>query len=251
MRRVFALLAIAIGLAPAPAAAAAQPLVADLSKHLVAITTGFTGSDVLLFGAVEGEGEVVVVVHGPLETAVVRRKEQVAGIWLNTEEMTFPDIPIFYRVLTTAPLGDWLPRVLRKRHQFGIEYLKLPVENATRGVAEPPGTDAFRAALIRNKKRLGHYGEGIGKISMLSARLFRANFHFPTNVPTGFYSVEVFLIRDNAVVSVETMPLYVDKTGINAEIFLFAQRHSLLYGLFAVLFAVFAGLGANAVFRRI
>ncbi len=248
MRRVFICALIAAGLAPG--LARAQPLVADLSDHLVAITTGFTGSDVLLFGAVEGEGEVVVVVHGPLETAVVRRKEQIAGIWLNVEEAAFPDIPVFYSVMATEPLGNWLSETLRERHQIGIEYLKLPVENSTRGVAEPPGTDAFRAALLRNKLRLGHYSETVGKISMLSARLFRTNLHFPTNVPTGIYTVEIFLIRDNVVVSAETTPLYVTKIGVSAEIFLFAQRHGLLYGFGAVLFAVLAGLGANAVFRK-
>lgn len=247
MRLVFALLLIGL----APATARAQPLVADLSDHLVAITTGFTGSDVLLFGAVEGEGEVVVVVHGPLVTATVRRKERMAGIWLNSEEATFPDIPVFYRVMATEPIGDWLSKTLRERHQIGVESLKLPVGNSMRGQPEPPGTDAFRAALIRNKQRLGHYGEGVGKISMLSARLFRTDLHFPTNVPTGIYTVEVFLIHDNVVVSAETTPLYVTKTGVSAEIFLFAQRHGLLYGLGAVLFAVLAGLGANAVFRKV
>ena len=35
-------------------------MVADLSKRLVAITTGFAGTDVLLFGAVRGKGEIVV-----------------------------------------------------------------------------------------------------------------------------------------------------------------------------------------------
>ncbi len=249
MRRVFAILLVAAGLAPG--AARAQPLVADLSDHLVAITTGFTGSDVLLFGAVEGEGEVVVVVRGPLETAVVRRKEQIAGIWLNTEEASFPNIPVFYSVMATEPIGDWLSKTLRERHQIGIESLKLPVRNSTRGLFEPPGTDAFRAALLRNKQRLGHYSATVGKISMLSARLFRTDLHFPTNVPTGIYTVEVFLIRDNVVVSAETTPLYVTKIGISAEIFLFAQRHGLLYGFGAVLFAVLAGLGANAVFRRV
>jgi len=34
--------------------AVAASLVADLSNHLIAITTGFTGTDVLLFGAKEG-----------------------------------------------------------------------------------------------------------------------------------------------------------------------------------------------------
>ncbi|MEE8445914.1 MAG: TIGR02186 family protein [Alphaproteobacteria bacterium] len=248
MRYLFALALIAAGLAPD--LARAQPLVADLSDHLVSITTGFTGSDVLLFGAIEGEGEVVVVVRGPLKTTVVRRKEQIAGIWLNTEEAAFPDIPIFYRVMATEPIGDWLSMTLRERHQIGVESLKLPAGKSTRGIFEPPEADAFRAALLRNMQRLGHYSETVGKISMLSARLFRTTLHFPTNVPTGIYTVEVFLIRDNAVISAETTPLYVTKTGISAEIFLFAQRHSLLYGFGAVLFALLAGLGANAVFRK-
>ena len=36
--------------------AIAASLVADLSSHLIAITTGFTGTEVLLFGAKEGPG---------------------------------------------------------------------------------------------------------------------------------------------------------------------------------------------------
>ena len=42
----------------------ATPLVADLSDYLVAITTGFSGTNVLLFGAIDEPGDVVVVVRG-------------------------------------------------------------------------------------------------------------------------------------------------------------------------------------------
>ena len=49
---------------PHQAHAQAVPLVADLSNHPVAITTGFTGTDVLLFGATDGPGDVVIVVSG-------------------------------------------------------------------------------------------------------------------------------------------------------------------------------------------
>ena len=47
-----------------PKKASADPLVVDLSNHLVAITTGFTGTNVLLFGAVEEEGDPDVLVRG-------------------------------------------------------------------------------------------------------------------------------------------------------------------------------------------
>ncbi len=43
----------------------AQPLVADLSRHFIAITSGFDGTEVLLFGAIDGEGDLVIVVRGP------------------------------------------------------------------------------------------------------------------------------------------------------------------------------------------
>ena len=54
-------LGVAAGLAGAPAhgqtpsaAEATSPLVVDLSDDLIAITTGFTGTEVLLFGATAG-----------------------------------------------------------------------------------------------------------------------------------------------------------------------------------------------------
>ena len=46
-------------------AAPAEGLVADLTSHLIAITTGFTGASVVLFGATDGPGDVIVAVRGP------------------------------------------------------------------------------------------------------------------------------------------------------------------------------------------
>src|SRR3546814_5202568 len=64
-------------------------LLVDISQHLVAITTGFTGADVLLFGVREGPGEIVVVVRGPHMSTTVRRKDRIAGIWINHDTMIF------------------------------------------------------------------------------------------------------------------------------------------------------------------
>jgi hypothetical protein len=74
---IHTLLAVAAVLAVAlPERARAEALVVDLSNHLVAITTGFTGTNVLLFGAVQSEGDVIVTVKGPDQDMVVRRKER-------------------------------------------------------------------------------------------------------------------------------------------------------------------------------
>ena len=82
--------------------AAAQPLVADLSSHEISITTGFSGTELLLFGATEGEGDIVVVVRGPAGPATVRRKSRVLGIWINTDSVRFEGVPSFYRVASSV-----------------------------------------------------------------------------------------------------------------------------------------------------
>ena len=226
--------------------ARAQPLVADLSNHLVAITTGFTGTDVLLFGAIEGKGDVVIVVRGPESPLVVRRKARFAGVWANSDQILFRNAPTFYSVASNRTLEELAPPEVRQRHQIGVEHVRLEPA-ADEDQAE---VDVFRAALVRNKQREGLYPVEVGKVNFLTGRLFRTDMFFPANVPTGTYTVEVFLIRDGVVVSAQATPLIISKIGLGADIFLFAHRHSALYGLLAVFVALMAGWAASVTFRR-
>lgn len=231
--------------------ASAEALVADLSEHLIRVTMGFEGAELLLFGSVEGNGDVVVVVHGPREDVTVRRKDRVGGIWMNRAEMTFVDVPAFYKVMASQPPGPWLPEALRQRQQIGVDQLQLKLSPQDEKYANSSAAKAFRAALIRRKQALGHYSEGFGEVKMLSHRLFRTDISFPTNVPVGNYTVEVLLINNGEVLGAQTTPLYIKKTGVLAKIFAFAHNQAAAYGAIAVVIAVLAGLGANAAFRRV
>ena len=97
--------AMLLALAASPASPAEQLLV-DLSHDEIAITTGFTGTELLLFGAKEERGDVVVVVRGPGRDAVVRRRERFAGVWVNRESVVFRGVPAYYRVASNRPLED-------------------------------------------------------------------------------------------------------------------------------------------------
>jgi uncharacterized protein (TIGR02186 family) len=247
MRRRLSVAAVVLSaaLAAAPAAGAAE-LVVDLARHLVAITTGFVGSDVLLFGAVAAEGDVVVTVRGPENTELVRRKGRFLGIWMNEREVAFKNVPAYYAVASSRPLAEILPDRVMGRHQIGVGQLRLP---------GPPGGDRaeveeFRAALIRSKQRAGLYGEEPGRILFLGNRLFRTDLWFPANAPVGRYVVQVFLIRDGEVAGAEITPLVVSKVGFEAGVYNFAQRYSLAYGVLAILLAAGAGWAASAMFRK-
>ncbi|MEE8085042.1 MAG: TIGR02186 family protein [Alphaproteobacteria bacterium] len=229
------------------APALAAPLVADLSKHLVAITTGFSGTEVLLFGAIEDEGDVVVIVRGPPEKIVMHRKSRIAGIWINTSSITFESVPSFYAVASSRPLQDIASEQVLARNEMGVEHLNLPLPRAK---ASPNIAEAWRQALIRNKQRLGHYASEPGQVTFLGNQLFRSLVEFPANVPTGTYKVEVYLLRDGRMISAQTTPLIVGKIGLQAEIFDFAYNHSALYGMIAILVALMAGWLAHVAFRK-
>ena len=244
MRQLLIIVGILIYLAPK---AQAEALVADLSESVVKITTGFTGTNVLLFGATREPGKIVVVVEGPRHSLTVRRKQRVAGIWVNRAEVQFDDVPSFYQVLASEPLEEWLPLRTRDLYQIGVEYLRFQPESDV-GPAE---ASRFRDALIRNMQRVGRYGVLEGNVTVLDGQLFRADLYLPANLPTGYYTVEVMLVRDGDVKSIQSTPLLVTKSGLGADVFDMAYSYPALYGVLAIVIAALAGLGANAIFRKV
>lgn len=230
----------------APARAQGSPLVVDLSDHLVAITTGFAGTEVLLFGAIDEAGDVVVVVRGPNETAVMHRKSRIAGIWANAATMTFEDVPSFYAVASSRGIEDIAGEAVLARNKIGVHHLiTLPRAKASANIAKE-----WTDALIRNKARENLYASEVGKVTFLGNQLFRTRVFFPANVPTGTYQVQAYLLREGAVVSAQTSPLIVGKVGAEAEIYDFAHNQSALYGVIAILIALVAGWLAHVAFRK-
>lgn len=226
--------------------AAAQELVVDLSDPVVAITAGFAGTDLLLFGATQGSGDVVLIVRGPLQDEVVRRKERVGGVWVNRRQVVFEQVPSYYFVAGNRPLDEFVPEEIARLHQIGIAHLVLSPHLEQPIVEE---YEVFRDALVRNKQRQGLYAREPGNLIFRGKHLFRSDVHFPANVPTGTYGIDVYLIRDGRIAASQTTLLNVRKFGLEAEVFDFAHRHSAAYGLLAIIIAVVAGWLGNAVFR--
>jgi uncharacterized protein (TIGR02186 family) len=156
-------------------------------------------------------------------------------------------VPSYYRIASSRPLAEFVPDALKDRYQLGLDYLRLNSADDSLGAND---VTIFRQALIHLKTEQGLYGEELGAVNLLSNRLFRTELHFPANVPTGTYLVEVYLFRDGAVTSAEIVPFTVSKIGIGADIYDFAENYGAVYGVLAVLLAIAAGYAAGAAFRR-
>jgi uncharacterized protein (TIGR02186 family) len=231
------------------APAKAEDLVSGVSQDIIQITSNYTGTNIVVFGAIEGpqaaQGrDIVVVVRGPDEPMTVRRRDRVAGVWVNRDAARFEGLPAYYYLASTAPLPRIASREVLDRYGIGLEALR-PTQVGSHHDPEP-----FRQAAIRYHKRAGLYTESPGSIDFLSETLFRTRVPVPAGVTRGQYNVEVYLFRDGQVVSVQSTPLFVDASGLERRLFNLAHDAPLSYGLACVLMAMLLGWISSVLFRR-
>ena len=241
---VFAWSLVSAG-ADAQTATVDRELVVDLSNHQVAIAVDFAGADLVLFGATEGVGDVVVEVRGPYRREVVRRKGRVAGVWMNRDEVVFDRVPAFYAVASSRPLEDLMSTGALSEERIGVDHILMVAED---GLSASKFAE-FRAALVRNKQTMGLFSKEPGQVKFRGNRLFRTDIRFPSNATVGPYQVNVFLVKDGVVTSSTRTPLLLSRVGFEAEVYGMAHTQPLAYGILAVVIACVAGWLASVFFR--
>jgi len=242
---------------PAGSPAVAQQLVTDLSDPLIKVESTFTGAKILLFGAVEADNiflrslakDVVVVVRGPTEDITARRKEKIAGIWMNYGSQTFKNVPSYYAVASTRNLKAIASPEVLQRYQIGFENLKF-VPGKNKNLTNKADIKKFKEAIIKLKEKDELFVQSPGGVRFLGNTLFRASIELPANVSVGNYSADVYLFRDGKLVHVQNSPLYITKSGFERFIYNMAQRQPTTYGIIAVIIALFFGWLAAVVFRK-
>lgn len=232
---------------------------ADVSSRSVAITSSFTGTEIVVFGAVDnsrqataesGLYDIVIVLEGTPTRLVARRKSNVAGIWINTDSITFQSVPSYYAIVSTRPLDEVAnPQVLRE-NDIGFEQVRMtPIQGWETGVTTAE-LQEFAEAVVRLKQRDGLYVQEEYGVVFIGRSLFRASVNLPANVPVGPLNVRVHLIRDGNILSTYTARVGLERQGLELLLHSFAFNRPFLYGVFTVMIAIGAGLLASAAFRR-
>ncbi len=245
MRRITA---TALALLCLSAAANAQSVVVALSTERVEITSNFTGASVTVFGAADDvsagtDHQIVVVLRGPGESVITRRKDRLLGLWINRAEARFDGMPAFYALQATSPITDIAEPALLAATGLGLASL---VERA----ASDPDDAEFAEALVRLRQDAGLYGEDVGMIDLLGDTVFRTSFDLPADVPVGSYVVNVFLFEDGRLVTTNSAALEISKTGAEQFIFDVSRDSPWLYAIAVVLIAGMAGWLGGVIFRR-
>lgn len=237
------------------ATARAEKLIATLSDTDIAITANFAGKDLTLFGAIERDHatvarassyEMIIVTRGPDEGIVARRKDRIAGIWINNRSQTYPAIPSFYDIQSTGPVKDISIGPLLIKHQIGLNYLALPqLKDQAR-----EGDLFFDTALLRLKREQNLYGENEKGVQFLGQSIFRATIRLPENVPDGPFKSTVYLFNDGALLATKELSFTIRKIGFEAFMYSLAHHQPFIYGIATVLLALFTGWLGGVLFRR-
>lgn len=230
-------------------------LVPEISQHEVQVRQGFTGADLMLFGAIlspEGtraaqDYDIVVVLEGPVQSIVLREKQKIAGIWINVDSVEFRSAPSYFAVASSRPIERIVDDKTAAIYELGLPYLQLsPI-----GAIDPQEQTRFAAGLVDLMKRQSLYAESGDAVKISDGVLYQARIELPSTVQTGTYTAETFAISNGKVVAAASNTIEVRKQGFERFVALAAQRSSLLYGLFAVFVSVAMGWVAGRLFALV
>jgi uncharacterized protein (TIGR02186 family) len=233
---------------------------ATVSKRTIAVTASFNGTEIFIFGAIGGSQQpsaesgyydVVVVVEGAPSRAVVRRKSNVAGLWLNTSSVAFDNVPTFYAMTSTRPVDEIATEKDRELYGIGLEHLKFTPAVGQSVPLSNEDIKNYRAAIIRLKRNAGLYvDEKQFGVTFTGKSIFLASVVLPANVSVGPFWTRVYLFREEKLLSSFSVNHTLEREGLERYLHAFAYRLPTLYGFTTVFIALGAGLAASAAFRR-
>jgi uncharacterized protein (TIGR02186 family) len=252
---------------PAPAPKADEPRMvpepeesvqADVSTRNVAVTSSFTGTEIVVFGAIDnsrqaspeaGLYDVVIVIEGVPSNVTVRKKDRVGGIWLNTDSTTFESVPSYYAISSTRPLEEVAPEATLIGYEIGFDHVRM--EPGGKG-PRPSAQDLrdFRNAVVRLKVKDGLYVSEPHGVAFIGKSLFRSTIALPATVQVGPFETRVYLFRGERLISQYNVRISLEREGLERFLHNFAFDRPFLYGLATVILALCAGMAASAVFSK-
>ena len=226
--------------------AGARPMITDLSERKIDINANFTGKEILLYGARVEAGQIVVLIRGPVGNFMVRKKERIAGMWVNTGSVKFTDIPQFYRIASSRDLKKLDADTLLNTLQIGMDTKDFKYK----AKVDDKEIEGYKQALLDKLEKDDLIDFQVFNLPFLEGTLFRIRVNFPEKVLPGVYNAEIYSFNEGRLVGMQSIPITVQKVGIEATVHNFANDHPALYGLFAIFIAAFMGWLAGTIFKK-
>ena len=224
-----------------------QNLIAGFLDNNIDIDVGFTGKKLSYFGAIDIQGDLVIIVTGPRKKIKAFKKEKKIWFWINSSSRIFSDVPSYYFVATSRPLNQIKNDSFLKINQIGLENLRFEGAEEIEEIERAK----WRNGIIDSMKKKGNYFSKNGNIDIIDEHLFKTEISFPSDIAEGIYIVDTLLLKNDSVIGSKRSFINVSKSGLGEKVYLFATENGLLYGIFAVIAAMLFGFSVNEAIRKI
>ena len=243
MRLLFCFSLVAL---PAGTAWTAESGKLAIQPEVLDIGTFYSGCQVTISGEVPKGQDVVVEIAGPVANGEFDLKGRVGPFWMTNGRAEMDGAPAMYAIL--LPGGrDWQ----RKASALGLGLGNLRNKIAIQSASVPP--DKLFNMFLELKKSEGLYVVEDNAVAYAAAnnglRRFTAVCHFPRSTVAGNYTIKATEIINGAKGMELSRSFTVDEVGFSRLVYDLATNQRLVYGILAVVIALFAGAVMGLLFK--
>lgn len=263
-------LSLAVGAgATTLAAATVQMAPPTLVPGKITMGTFYAGARERIEGTAPSGSGIMVVIRGDQRDEFFNRKGRIGFIWLNTDRIHIKQAPSVFLSFSSADASALLDRASLDEHLLDETAilgqmrchcrckcsLTDPAKQSGAEDAEPEPAykKLLHADILYLKLHEGSYAVKPRSVSLTdggsSGTHYALEFQWPLKAPPGDYRVEVYACREHKVIARSTAALQLVEVGFPASLEELASRHPLAYGAAAVLAAMLAGFGTDALVR--
>jgi hypothetical protein len=224
----------------------AESGILTIKPEVIDIGTFYSGGQVTISGEVPKGQDVIVEIAGPAANGQFDLKGRVGPFWMTSGKAEMDGAPAMYVLL--LPGGrDWH----RSVSALGLGLEKLRSKIAIQSTKVPP--DELFNMFLELKKSEGLYVVEDNAVAYAAAkegpRRFTAVFHFPRSTVAGKYTIKATTISNGAKGTQLTRSFLVDEVGFARLVYDMATNQRLIYGILAVVIALFAGAVMGLLFK--
>ena len=217
-----------------------------IQPEVLDIGTFYSGGQVEISGEVPKGQDVVVEISGPAANGEFDLKGRVGPFWMTNGRAEMDGAPTMYALL--LPDGrDWQSKA--SSLGLGLETLRNKV--AIQSTTVPP--DELFNMFLELKKSEGLYVVEDNAVAYAAAenglRRFTAICHFPRSTAAGSYTIKATTIKNGAKGVELSRSFLVDEVGFARLVYDLATNQRLVYGILAVVIALFAGAVMGFLFK--
>jgi hypothetical protein len=243
-----------------------------LTPETIRLGTLYHHAHVHIGGTAPSDAGVLVVIRGDEQDEFLNRKGRVGILWLNADRIHVQRAPSVFLTFSSAPVTSLLDRASLDQYELDEAAIRNRIlcfcqckcklsgthgaQVCTRGMKPGPAYgELLRSSFLNLKENEGSYHSYPGAVTLAQAADpgtdYALDFEWPGAAQPGSYRVEVYACCNQKVIASSLATLKLVEVGFPAYVTNLAFARPWTYGWLAVLVAMVAGFGIDALTSRI